>query len=181
MFSLSHKYLLQFIPMKTPNFTRLFAAAAALLVASNFANAADAYWGLNGTGLFTDAANWNSQADGSGTTGAPGTTNKAYFNTNANNGNNVTATLNATLTIGGFVFDNTGTTAIKTDGAGNRAITLGSSGITVNSTAGAVTFGGTTNLNRIAITINGTQTWLNNGTLNMASTGTGSAFSLGGE
>jgi autotransporter-associated beta strand protein len=140
------------------------AAVLTLLAAASSLHAqTPIYWNTNTTGLWADAANWNSAADGSGTTGAPAnsqTVNSAVFNTSVADGAAI-AQLAATRSIHGITFSNTGTTAINTAGA-NSALTLGAGGLTINAGAGAVTFGTTTNLQRVTFTIGQDQTWTNN-------------------
>jgi MYXO-CTERM domain-containing protein len=119
------------------------------------------YWNTT-TGLWNTAGNWNSAADGSGTTGAPAnsqTDNSAVFS--VANGN-TTAQLSTARSIQGITFNNTGTTAINTDGAANRVLTLGGGGLTLNAGAGAVSFGTTTNNQRVTFTLGEDQTWTNN-------------------
>jgi autotransporter-associated beta strand protein len=119
------------------------------------------YWNTT-TGLWNTAGNWNSAADGTGTTGAPAnsqTDNSAVFS--VANGN-TTAELSTARSIHGITFNNTGTTAINTDGAANRALTLGAGGLTLNAGAGAVTFGTTTANFRVTFTLGADQTWTNN-------------------
>ncbi len=124
--------------------------------------AATFYWGVTGTSNWTTGTNWSDNAVSGGTTGVvPGAADIAVFNQSSVNGA-TTSTISAATSIGGFIFNNTGTTGIRTDGAANRAVTLGASGITINAGAGAVTFGTTTNLQRITFTLGGSQTWTNN-------------------
>jgi autotransporter-associated beta strand protein len=141
------------------------AAVLILLAAASSLHAqTPIYWNTNTTGLWADAANWNSAADGSGTTGAPAnsqTVNSAVFNTSVADGAAI-AQLPATRSIHGITFSNTGTTAINTIGTTNSALTLGAGGLTLNAGAGAVTFGTTTNLQRVTFTIGQDQTWTNN-------------------
>jgi len=74
----------------------------------------------------------------------------------------------ATTTISGVVVNNTGTTTLNTDGVGNRAITLGTAGLAINSGAGVVTFGTTTTLERVSFTLSGSQTWTNDSSNELA-------------
>jgi autotransporter-associated beta strand protein len=63
----------------------------------------------------------------------------------------------------GLVFQgsNTATTALMGGGT-NRVLTLGTSGMVVNSGAGAVTLGSTTSGQYVTLTLSGAQTWTNN-------------------
>ena len=134
----------------------------------------DIYWDAGGaTNLWwTNSVNWNTAADGSGTdpsvdlTSLPGST--AYFNISSLN-QNLSVTMGTNISIGGLVFNNTGTTTITNDGMGivnvARSITLGAAGITINSGAGAVTLGLQNNItNRINTSLAANQTWVNNST-----------------
>lgn len=129
------------------------------------AGAANLYWdgGGGATTTWTTLANWDTAPGGGGGIPgmAPGALDTAFFNVSTLNTNQI-ATLNGALSIGGLVFSSTGTTAIKTNTAANRAITLGSGGITIASGVGAVTFGTTTDTQRVTFTLNGSQIWLNN-------------------
>jgi autotransporter-associated beta strand protein len=141
-------------------FRKLLAGGCLAALAST-AHATSGYWKLNGSGPWATTGNWAANADGSGTISTvPGAGDTATFNYTAFN-NNVTATLAADLSLGSFVFNNTGTTAINTDGTANRTNTL-SGGITMNSGAGAVTFGTNTTNKKIYISLGSSQTWLNN-------------------
>jgi autotransporter-associated beta strand protein len=125
--------------------------------------AADLWWDTSGNGTWSTNTNWNTSADGSGSDpgSAPGASDTAYFNITTVN-QAITANLTAALSIGGLVFNNTGNTSIRTNGAANRAITLGTSGITINSGAGNVTFGTATANQQVTFTLGGNQTWTNN-------------------
>jgi autotransporter-associated beta strand protein len=100
-------------------------------------------------------------ADGSGTDSAAGET--AIFNITTLNAA-VTTTLNANLTMGCFVFNNTGTTQIHTDNVASRIITLGAGGITINPRAGSVQFAETNATNKkVQFVLTACQSWINNG------------------
>ena len=123
--------------------------------------AADLYWD-NGAATTTWATltNWNTIADGSGVDPLALATGDTYtFNTSILNSAQTIAT--ATRTVGGLVFNNTGTTTINTAGA-DATLTLGGAGLTVNSGAGLVTIGTGTTPNRIGFTIGAAQSWTNN-------------------
>ena len=117
--------------------------------------------------LWTNAANWNTAADGSGANpdSHPALGETATFNISTLNAA-VTTTLNANLTLDGFVFRNTGTTTIATDTVTDRTITLGACGITVNPGAGAVSIGVNATSKKIYFNLSAFQSWINNsGTL----------------
>ena len=155
-----------------PSLRPLLATAAALaLLAAPSARAVDVTW--NGT---TGNGTWSS---GNFIGGAPTNADRVVFSSVS--GTQAITVNSTTLNVQGFLFNNTGTTLIGGNGTGqgtNTTLTIGSAGITVDAAAGAVTFGTTTSPGRVATTINGTQTWMNNGTLTFAST-TGGAFGLG--
>jgi|GEM_PF-1225550 len=126
------------------------------------AQAANIYWDNGGANtLWSNLTNWNTAADGSASDPtATNTTDVAYFNTSINNAATI-ATLGQTLTVQGFVFNNTGTTAITNNGTAKQ-INLGSGGMTINSGAGAVTFGtGVSSATRVNFALAANQTWLN--------------------
>ncbi|MBM3861047.1 MAG: hypothetical protein FJ395_15560, partial [Verrucomicrobia bacterium] len=135
--------------------------AAGIFGFSSSHHAANIYWDAGGAAdtNFTTLANWNTASDGTGVN--PGVINNfdiAYFNITTLN-TPVGVRIGA-LTIGGFVFRSTGLVSFNTDGS-NRAITLGTGGITINAGAGPVTFGTITDTQRITFTLGGTQTWRN--------------------
>jgi len=113
--------------------------------------------------IWQTASNWDIAADGSG--GAPATApttgDTAIFNTTVNNGIRG-ARLNANRSIGGLVFNNTGTTGIAAETSTRRLLTIGSSGITMASNAGSATLG--TGSRPLSVTLGASQTWLNNNT-----------------
>jgi autotransporter-associated beta strand protein len=147
--------------------------------------AADLYWdgGASPSTLWTTASNWDTAAGGGGGNpgAAPGVNDVATFNVSTLNAA-TTATLGANLSVQGMVFNNTGSTAINTDGGANRTITLGTSGLTLNAGAGTVTFGTVNNTQRIAFSLAGSQSWTNNSsnTLAMLPNNVGTNLNLGG-
>ncbi len=169
--------------MKTPNFTRLLAAASALLVASNFAQAETAYWSTSCSTatLWSATTNWNLSSDGSGAnpTVVPGAGDLAYFNTTGND-HNSTVTLNGALSIEGLRFTTTGSTTIYGNTNALRIITIGASGIDIQAGAGNVSFGNGSN-RPTSLVLGASQTWNNNsGNLNLNySTTTPTSLSLG--
>jgi len=158
---------------KTTFFRLLLACVTALaLLSAPSAFAGDVTW--NGT--ITNGT-WSSGNFVGGT--APTNLDRAVFSSVS--GTQAITVNSTTLNVQGFLFNNTGTTLIGGNGTlqgTNTNITIGSAGITVDGAAGAVTFG-SGNPGRVATTINGTQTWMNNGTLTFA-TGAGGGFALGG-
>ena len=73
---------------------------------------------------------------------------------------NVAALLNADTSVGGLSFNSFGTTTLRSDSATARLLTLGTSGISMGGTAGAVTLG--VSGSAVNLVLNGTQTWTNN-------------------
>ena len=124
------------------------------------ASAATIIWdGVDGD--WGTAANW-STAPGATTpnpAAAPGAADAALFNITGVNGNE-SVTLAANQSAGSLTFNNTGTTTIKSDSTTLRYLTLGSGGITIGATAGAVTIGDATNLTSLWLAYG--QTWTNN-------------------
>ena len=138
----------------------LLAISIAALLAPHAAQAAIYYWDTTSIGLWATGANWSDNGITGGTTGVvPLSTDSVVFNQSSVNGA-MTVQLNATASIAGLTFNNTGTTLIDSDSATPRALTVGASGITINSGAGAVTLGDATNV--AGITLGVAQTWMNN-------------------
>jgi autotransporter-associated beta strand protein len=153
----------------------LMAVLAAVIVGwSGIAQGATTYyWDFGGTPttLWTTTANWSTAVGGSDlnadTAGHPVAGDTAIFNVTARSAVQ-TVTMSGDISVAGLVFNTSGTTAINTDGLGNRKITVGTGGITINSGAGAVTFGTTVANNRDTFTLGGAQTWKNDsGTLTL--------------
>jgi autotransporter-associated beta strand protein len=144
---------------------RLFfplAAAIAALLAAQSASAAPYYW--DGT-----SASWNTVANWSTASGAdtpdplalPGAADDAVFNITTVNGAE-TITLDADQAVQSMTFNNTDTTTL-TGGGTARTLTLGTGGITMAATAGAVTLGDGTPGNNVLLSLaTGAQTWTNN-------------------
>lgn len=139
--------------------------AAVAMVAAHKSQAATLYWdgGASPSTLWTTASNWDTAAGGGGGNpgAAPGASDVATFNVSTLNAATI-ATLSGNLSVQGMVFNNTGSTAINTDGVANRTITLGTSGLTLNAGAGTVTFGNDLANQRISFTLGGSQSWTNN-------------------
>src|ERR1700736_2523459 len=115
----------------------LVLSTALTLGPSKPAHAATLYW--DGTG-----PTWNAQSDWSTTSGTitpagavPGSADIATFNTSILNSPQ-TITLDANQAALGLVFNSTGTVSIAT-GGGTNTLTIGTSGIAVNSGSGADT------------------------------------------
>jgi autotransporter-associated beta strand protein len=152
-------------PKMNTRTTPLFlTAAAALAISGTVANATTYYWNTTGTNNWADGAFWSDDATSGGTTGTiAGASDIAVFNQSSVNGDLEANIAGVATSVGGLVFNNTGTTGIRTNG-GNQTLTIGSGGITINAGAGAVSFGSPTNTNgaRMTLELSADQTWLNN-------------------
>ena len=115
------------------------------------AQAANYSWNTTGTNNWSDA-HWTPS-------GPPSSADIAVFNLSGVNGAEA-AQLSGATVIGGLVFNNTGTTLIDASAVGTQTLTLGTSGITINAGAGAVTIGNGTNIANINLA--GSQIWTNN-------------------
>ena len=131
----------------------------ALMALAQPAGAAVYYWDTTATGLWATGADWSDAADSGGTTGVvPGAADTVVFNQSTINGNE-TVQINATTSIAGITFANTGTTLVDSDSVTARQLNIGASGLTINAGAGAVTLGNATNVLNVAL--NGSQSWGN--------------------
>ena len=138
-----------------PHLRKLLAAFSAVVMAfSGTAHAAGTYYWDTATGTWSTGANWSTNSTSGGPTGTvPGSVVSAdvvVFNQSSVNGNELIY-LNGNRpsvvgSIAAMTFANTGTTGLLGGTSGTPAansLTLGASGITVNSGAGAVTIGDT--------------------------------------
>lgn len=144
--------------MKTSTILTLAAISTGTL------HAADKYWDRGAaTGNWVTVGNWDTTSAGGGAnpSTAPGSSDTAIFNVTALTTAQV-ITMDRNISVGGMVFRNTSTTAVNTDTALDRAMTIGTSGITINSGAGAVTFGSTGTRQKVSFILGGAQTWQNN-------------------
>lgn len=159
-FSLSKKSASTKNPMKKTLLPRLLAtsAAALALLAVHSALAADYTWNGGANSTWTTANFTGAPAS------LPTTTDNVTFS-QSNSAQIVTlqpGTVGGNVTLNGLIFNNTGTTGIRTDGGGNETMTLGAGGLTINLGAGAVTFGTTTNGGKNFFVLSANQTWTNN-------------------
>jgi autotransporter-associated beta strand protein len=142
---------------------RLFLASTICFACTPMASAADRFWD-NAGGSANDwgsVANWSTVVGGGTNPAAiPGTGDVAVFSATSL-ATAQTVNLNADRSVGGLRFTSSFTHALLGGGT-NRALTLGTSGITVNSGAGAVTIGSVTGGQQVAVTLGGAQTWANN-------------------
>ncbi len=102
--------------------------------------------------LWDTGVNWSTGA-------TPGGAYDAVFNAAGINGA-TTAQLGSAQSALGLYFNNTGTTLIDSSSATTETLSLGTDGLTVASSAGAVTLGNATN--GMALSLTGSQTWSNN-------------------
>ena len=140
------------------------ATVVCLLVGGGAANAATIYWDGTAT-AWNLAANW-STAIGAATpnpAAVPGSADVANFSISSINVAQ-TVDLIADRSVQGLVFLGTNTTTTLLQGGGaNRVLTLGTNGISVNASAGAVTIGGSTTGQFVSTTLGaGNQNWVNN-------------------
>ena len=148
-------------------FCHNFSFAVLLLHGATRIQAANIYWNEAGNNQSSGWGNVNYWSTSSGAAtpnpgAGPGAADVAFFSISTVNTSQIVR-LNADQDAAGLVFlgSNTATTLLRGTGA-DRTLTLGTSGITVNSGAGAVTIGSTSNKQGAAITQNGAQTWTNN-------------------
>ena len=148
--------------MKAPT-TLFFSLLAIVLIASPAQAAPPAtYWWNkpNGTGSWSTNTNWWTSYMGSvNPASAPTSIDSVVFSGNGINGSE-TISFGSDTAISGITFGNTGTTTIKSGNSTSRTLTIGAEGITVNSTANAVTIGNATN--NVPIVLGAAQTWTNN-------------------
>ncbi len=153
--------------------------ATAAIFALQFAPIAQAtpyYWDSTVTGTWATGAKWSTNSTGSPAgTVVPLATDTAFFNGSGVNGAE-TVQLAADASIAGITFNNTGTTLIDSSTTTTHKLSIGTGGITVAATAGAVTIGNAANLTTVALT--GNQIWTNNsGNTLSVITNAASAFS----
>jgi len=152
--------------MKTRTSLILCALAVLGLVAVQPAKGLTIYW--DGT-----SASWNTAANWSTASGAttpdpaavPGSADDAIFNITTVNGVE-TITLDANQAAKSLTFNNTGLTTL-TGGGTARTLTLGTGGITIGASAGAVALGNGTAGNNVLLALaSGNQAWTNNSATN---------------
>ena len=137
---------------------------AGVLLAFGVPAQATIYYWDTATGTWNTGANWSTTSTSGGTTGTvPTSTDSAVFNQSSVNGAE-TVSLNQAQSITGITFNNTGTTLLESSSSTPETLTLGTGGITVASTAGAVTIGDPTDTLNLALS--GSQIWTNNSTAN---------------
>lgn len=135
-------------------------AFALVGAAPSLARAGEFYWNTTATNSWSNAAAWSDSPTSGGTTGVvPTLLDTATFNQSTVNGVEVVQ-LDAPQAALGITFQNTGTTLVQSDSATARILTIGGSGVTINSGTGAVTLGNATNI--LNLSLNASQTWTNN-------------------
>jgi autotransporter-associated beta strand protein len=136
---------------------------AMTLISSPLASAESGWWNT-ADGDWSNTANWWTTVGGlDNVTAVPTTGQTATLNGTGVNGDQ-TVYLDGARSVSSLTFANTGTSTLLGGTSGSPAsniLTIGTSGITVNSGAGAVTIGGS---GAVPITLGGIQTWTNNGT-----------------
>jgi autotransporter-associated beta strand protein len=127
----------------------------------NPANATTIYWDGTGnnTAGWSTAAFWStsSSATTPNPSAAPGASDIAVFNiSTVNTAQIIQLDVGAGVAALGLTFNSTGTVSFSPSN-GTRSLALGTSGMTINSGAGAVTFN-----SKAQINVNGNQSWANN-------------------
>jgi autotransporter-associated beta strand protein len=141
-------------------YSRGLALSALALIGAPAVSQAAAYYWNTGTNTWSGTF-WSDNATSGGTTGVlPTSIDTITFNQSLVNGAE-TISLGADRSVLGITFSNTGTTLLQGGGT-NRILTIGTSGITINSGAGAVTIGNAAANQNVAVTVNGPQSWANN-------------------
>lgn len=135
-------------------------AAAASAYPLSIAHAQSLYWGSGAGGAWSTAANWYTDAGETSVSGsAPTASNDVIFNTTPDNALGGTITFGTVLNYANsLTFNTSGATILSQNNAG-RNLVLGGGGITVNSGAGNVNIGTSSNVLRAQIAQN--QTWTN--------------------
>jgi autotransporter-associated beta strand protein len=123
--------------------------------------AADLYWD-GATASWNNIANWStvSGATEPDPLAVPGASDNAIFNITTVNGAQ-SITLGADQSATGITFNNTGTTSLLGGGTAHT-LNLGSGGINIGASAGAVTFGNGTAGDDVLFNLTRAQTWTNN-------------------
>lgn len=182
--------------MKPNRKNPILLASLTLALSPCTAVAADLYWD-GATASWNNIANWStvSGATEPNPLAVPGASDNAIFNiTTVNGAQSITMDANQSAT--GITFNNTGTTTLLGGGTAHT-LNLGSGGITIGASAGAVTFGNGTAGDDVLFNLTRAQTWTNNSaaaftlnnttfsartagsTLNFAGTGTFAASAIG--
>lgn len=156
------------------------ASAVGFMGGTRALNAATIYWDGTGTG-------WNTISSWSTAVGAttpdpvavPGASDIATFSINTVN-TAQTVNLNANQSALGLVFLGTNASPTTLLGGGtDRTLSLGTSGITVNAGAGRVTIGSTTAGQGVLLSLQGSQSFINNSSSPLAALSILNAVSLG--
>ena len=112
----------------------------------------------NVTWLTTGSNAWNNTGFWSGGT-PPTSADVIVFSANNANTN---PQLNSNYAVLGVLITNTGSTSFTSQTTQTRDFGIGASGITITSTAGAVTIGDPANTKNLRVVVNASQTWTNN-------------------
>jgi autotransporter-associated beta strand protein len=144
-----------------PGLSRFFLTfVCGSLLTTPSAVAADLYWD-GATASWNNIANWStvSGATEPNPLAVPGASDNAIFNITTVNGAQ-SVTLGDDQSATGITFNNTGTTTLLGGGTAHT-LNLGSGGITIGASAGAVTFGNGTAGDDVLFNLTRAQTWTN--------------------
>ena len=144
--------VLRFARPQSAGVRGLLFALAALLCLSRPVAAANVTWLTTGTNAWNNTAFWSGGA-------LPTSSDVAIFSSNNGSTN---PQLNTSYSLLGLVFTNTGSTGLTAQTTQTRVLSLGSSGITISGSSGAVTIGDPTLTNNLQVTLLTSQTWTNN-------------------
>ena len=134
-------------------------AGVVVLFASGTAMANTYYWNQTGSTTYGTSADWSNNSSSGGTTGTvPGAADTGVFNQSTKNGT-TQSKIGSAKSVNGVQFVNTGTTLISANTSSPQTWTIGSGGITISSTAGAVTI--SQSGLPIAVSLSGSQSWTN--------------------
>ncbi len=120
------------------------------------------YWDTT-SGTWQTGSNWSTSSTGSpaGSVAPTSTSDTATFNGSSVTPTNETISLTASASVGALTFNNIDSTTLQSTG-GPFTLTLGTTGVTINSGAGAVTIGNSTAANNLNLALSGSDTWTNN-------------------
>ena len=119
------------------------------------------YWGTGGGGAWVTPSNWYTDAAGVTVSGtAPLSTTDVFFNTTPTNSAGGSVTMSSNIAAHSLTFNTSAATTLTQ--SGNRTLTLGGGGITLNSGAGNATLGVSTN--SLSVQLLESQSWVNNST-----------------
>ncbi|MET0262620.1 MAG: hypothetical protein ABW223_06965 [Rariglobus sp.] len=142
--------------------TSLTALTVAVLIPGIPAFADNLYWGGAAASPWTTPENWFTDATGeTASSAAPTISDNLFFNTTANTANGQVS-IASNVAAASLTFNSPGTMRLSQTTNSNRVLTLGASGITLNSGAGAVQLGESSG--SLSVQTTASQTWTNNST-----------------